>query len=119
MRHLHALEDNARRLGVATVSHEQATEANIDPGLIEAVIAGLPVEGEQPPGRAGQTSGSGAIQALLSLSGRPGEEDGSEAVTGAEGQTGADGDAGFEEWWDKVLNGTLAGSGYTGDEQPQ
>lgn len=110
VRHLQALEEYARRLNMASATIGQAEasgdDANIDPELIEAAIAGLPVGNEQQSGQVGQTSGSGAIQALLSLSGRPGEEDGSNQAT-AEGHTVID--DGFEEWWDGVLNGTLGG----------
>jgi hypothetical protein len=111
VRHVQPLEDYAKRLGVPTTPIQQTggtdADANIDPELIEAAIAGLPFEIGQPVNQGAQTSGSGAIQALLSLSGRPGEDDKVDVLADGEGQTGVLGDDGFEDWWEKVLNGTL------------
>lgn len=55
-------------------------------------------EAQQP----GQTSGSGAIQALLSLSGRTGEEEGGDGAVGS-------GSEGLEAWWASLLGGPVDG----------
>ena len=105
--HLDPIESYAQRLGVALhysgVSVSSAGNAGQntqgDKITTEAMAAMADtnqlngVEAQQP----GQTSGSGAIQALLSLSGRTDEAGGA-----------ADTDV-ADAWWSSLLNGTIEG----------
>ena len=130
VRDLDPVEDYARKLGIplhnpndiaadSNVENSQlwASIANVDPGLVDtAAIATLqPREADTSDGpRQGrQTSGSGAIQALLSLSGRAKE---AQTLTG-DSNGAADEQAssaeGLNAWWASVLSGTVD-TGQTG-----
>jgi hypothetical protein len=130
VRDLDPTEEYARKLGVplpesSTLAGGPATtdpqlwasEANVDPGLIDTVTASLLSEGDvgnSASGQGRQTSGSGAIQALLSLSGRAKND----ATASSEGLNGtvdeqATSAEGLNAWWASVLSGTLEGQGQT------
>jgi hypothetical protein len=103
IRHLDPLESYARQLGVALPYEQGDASLGRLEGGDEAIAEALGVlansnisqnqvngtDGQQP----GQTSGSGAIQALLSLSGRTGSEN--------EGKPGLEG---ADAWWSSILN---------------
>lgn len=122
IRHLDPLEHYAAQLGVSLPTSEQLAVPTYQfgQGTADATTMGLPgldtktgeelvsealgvlasetaMSETQQPGQ----SGSGAIQALLSLSGRTGEE-------GAGGDTAA-GSEGLEAWWANLLSGSSSG----------
>lgn len=120
VRHLQPLEEYALRLGVALPTSGNgdrtfgdlattAADANIDPELISAVAATLPeLDASASTGQPGQSSGSGsgAIQALLSLSGRVKDDPANptlEARAGQDAQTAE----GLDAWWASILGGTF------------
>lgn len=100
IRHLDPLESYARQIGVPlSYSGDSAGQGKVGNQGEELVSEALAVlantngtEVQQP----GQTSGSGAIQALLSLSGRTGE-------------SGDDGTEGADAWWSSLLSGANEG----------
>lgn len=127
VRDLGPLEDYAQKLGVPLPDSNNlpsgpnelwASIANVDPELVDAAtVASLqPREAESSDGpRQGrQTSGSGAIQALLSLSGRA--KNGAETSSGETGPADDQGTSaeGLNAWWASILSGTVDGSGETG-----
>ena len=100
VRHLDPLESYARQLGVPLPYSGdvggQGKVGNQGEELVSEALAVLAntngAEVQQP----GQTSGSGAIQALLSLSGRTGESGGDESD-------------GADAWWSSLLSGANEG----------
>lgn len=123
LRDLGPVEEYARKLGVAlpessnTASGSNWTpDANLDPGLVDAVSATLPGEAEtgHSAGQGRQTSGSGAIQALLSLSGRVKDDitASAEGVAGTEGEQASS--AELNAWWASILGGTSGDQEETG-----
>jgi hypothetical protein len=108
IRHLDPLESYARQLGVALSifdagSGSLGAEGNGEEIIAEAlgVLANTNTNPIQASGSDVQqpvpTSGSGAIQALLSLSGRTGESEGDAGMDGA------------DAWWTSILNGATEG----------
>lgn len=99
IRHLDPLESYARNLAVPLpYMGDGPGSKEVNPGkeLVNealAVLSDANGEIQQPS----QTSGSGAIQALLSLSGRTGESGGDVGSEGA------------DAWWTSILNGATEG----------
>lgn len=128
VRHLDAVEEHARQLGVAlppssaqrggptnTDTQDRASgPSDVDYRPAESGPATVPSEADTRQGL--QTSGSGAIQALLSLSGRAKHDPSSSAGNMDALPTEHGGSAeGLDAWWASVLSGTLEGtSGGTG-----
>lgn len=109
IRHLDPLESYARQLGVPlsmfdgdNSSHaKNGAEANGEDLTAEA-LGVLANDNTNQAGESGAqqpvpTSGSGAIQALLSLSGRTGDSEGDAGVEGV------------DAWWTSILNGSTDG----------
>jgi hypothetical protein len=105
IRHLDPLVSYAQELGVALpYTSEGSAAARPDNTHGEeltaealAVLANTNQLGGAEVQQQGQTSGSGAIQALLSLSGRTDEAGGDAGVEGA------------DAWWSSLLNGSVEG----------
>jgi hypothetical protein len=106
IRHLDPLESYAQRLGVPLPYISQiddqkstgtsGTSTGVAGGNLFPDAPALPRDGQEVQ-QPGQTSGQGAIQALLSLSGRTGDSDGDAGLEGA------------DAWWSSILHGALEG----------